>query len=179
MPEPETTPPDLGAAFLERSAHYLGEVYLPRLTRALEVLPAADLWWRPHARALSAATVLLHLDGNLRQWVLSGLGGAPDQRDRAAEFAATGGDDGPTLLARLADTVAASCAVIRGLPGDGLQREVTIQGFPTTPFDALYHVVEHFSWHTGQLVQIAKQRAGADHDLGFYDDATVNAARND
>lgn len=178
MPEGEPGPDALGAAFLERSAHYLGEVYLPRLTRALEVLPTGDLWWRPHARALSAATVLLHLQGNLHQWVVAALGGAPDARDRAAEFSATEGDDGPTLLSRLGATVSAACVVIRGLDPATLQQPLTIQGFATTPFDALYHVVEHFAWHTGQCVQIAKQRAGAEHGLGFYDDARVNAARN-
>lgn len=67
-------------------ARYLRETYMSRLQRALEVLPPADLWWQPHPDCISVGNVLLHLEGNVRQWILSGLGGAPDARERSAEF---------------------------------------------------------------------------------------------
>lgn len=160
-------------------AHYLAGTYVPRLAWALEILPAADLWWRPHPDCISVGNVLLHLEGNVRQWILSGLGGEPDARERATEFAAEAHSlAGPALLARLTETVARAAAVIRGLTDDALEGAVSIQGFETTGLAAVLHVVEHFSWHTGQVVWIAKARAGGGHGLAFYDDAALAKARN-
>ena len=162
------------------SAVYLRDTYLPRLERALEVLPEGDLWWRPHEGVLSFGTVLLHLEGNVRQWILSGLGGAPDHRERAAEFAATGEGAPPAaeLVSRLGATVRAAAEVIEALSDETLDASITIQGFETTGLAAVYHVVEHFSWHTGQAAWIAKARAGASHGLAYYDESAINNARN-
>jgi uncharacterized damage-inducible protein DinB len=68
--------------------------------------------------------------------------------------------------------------VLRALPDPEWARPVTIQGFETTVLAAVLHVVEHFSWHTGQVVWIAKARSGAGHGLAFYDDAALARARN-
>jgi uncharacterized damage-inducible protein DinB len=168
--------------FRREMARYLRDTYVPRLRRALEALPDGDLWWRPHDGVLAFGTILLHLDGNVRQWICSGLGGAPDQRERAAEFAATGAEDGhadgAALLERLASTVAEACAVIERMDAAALARTWSIQGFDVTGLYAVSHVVEHFSWHTGQAVWIAKARAGAAHGVAFFDEARVNAGRN-
>jgi uncharacterized damage-inducible protein DinB len=82
------------------------------------------------------------------------------------------------LFQRLAETVRAAAAVIEGVSDELLDVPRTIQGFETTGLGAILHVVEHFSWHTGQVVWIAKARAGVAHGLSFYDDAAINAARN-
>jgi hypothetical protein len=165
-------------ALLLELTRYLRDTYVPRLERALAVLPEGDLWWRPHPGAISAGTVLLHLEGNVRQWICAGIGGAPDARDRAAEFAAAGGPGKAALLARLAATVDEACRVIERMDAASLSGTHCIQGSEVTGLAAVLHVVEHFSWHTGQAVWIAKARAGAAHGLAFYDDARVNAARN-
>jgi len=164
--------------FAHESARYLRDVYLPRLERALDSLPPEDLWWRPHEGVISFGTILLHLEGNVRQWLLSGLGGAPDDRDRASEFAATSGPAGPVLLERLRVTVLAACDVVRGCQEGALSATYLIQGSRPTGLQAIYHVVEHFSWHVGQAVWIAKARSGPGHGVAFYDDRAVNAARN-
>jgi len=164
--------------FLDESIRYLRDVYLPRLETAVAELGEADLWWRPHERATSAGNLLLHLAGNVRQWIVSGLGGAADHRERGAEFAAREGADRDALLAALGATVHEACAVLDGLAEDALDRPCRIQGFATTVRGAIYHVVEHFSWHTGQIVWIAKLRAGGDHGIAFYDDAGLNRVRN-
>jgi uncharacterized damage-inducible protein DinB len=163
-------------SFRDESARYLRDVYIPRLATALETLPADDLWWRPHAGCISFGTILLHLEGNVRQWILGGLGGAADHRDRDSEFEASAGPDGKTLLAKLTDTVVEAAKVIESLDPQGLQRRIVIQGHDVTGEEGIYHVVEHFSWHTGQAVWIAKARAGAEHGLGFYDDAALHRA---
>ena len=162
--------------FREESISYLRDTYLPRLGAAVEALAPEDTWWRPHEGVLSMGNILVHLEGNVRQWILSGLGGAKDRRERAAEFAARDGATAAELLAPLGATVRAACDVIAAI--DELDRACAIQGFPTTPFRAVYHVVEHFSWHTGQAVWIAKARGGSGHGIAFYDDAQINERRN-
>ncbi|MEM7305165.1 MAG: DinB family protein [Planctomycetota bacterium] len=159
-------------------ARFLRDTYLPRMRRALDALPEGDLWWRPHDEVLSFGVMLLHLEGNVRQWILSGVAAAPDHRDRAGEFAATDGPSGEELFARLTATVEAAASVIEGLDEAALLRSYSIQGFDVTGVYAVSHVVEHFSWHTGQAVWLAKARAGAGHGVAFYDDSRVNTARN-
>ncbi|MFT7462058.1 MAG: putative damage-inducible protein DinB [Pseudohongiellaceae bacterium] len=169
----------MGAAFLRQSIEFLRDDYLPRIERALAALPADDLWWRANDGALSAGTILLHLTGNVQQWIVSGLGGAADQRHRASELSANGGSDAAALFERLTQTVQAACTVIAEQGEAELTQPLVLQGFPTSPLQAMYHVVEHFSWHTGQLVAIAKQRAGANHGISFYDDGSINAQHNE
>jgi uncharacterized damage-inducible protein DinB len=170
----------LAALFVRESAGYWVKTYLPRLERALEALPAGDLWWTPHGGVISMGNILLHLEGNVRQWILSGLGGAPDSRERAGEFSATDSElSGQLLLDRLRDTATQAAALVEALDEQALLAARTIQGFETTGLGAVYHVVEHFSWHTGQAVWIAKARAGVEHGVAFYDEDKVNRARND
>lgn len=169
---------DCVGIFRRESVNYLREIYLPRIDAALRELPEGDLGWRPHDRSLSAETILTHLEGNVRQWILSGIGGQPDRRDRASEFKDPQGRSGKQLLARLRTTVDEAARVIESLGVERLSEEFEIQGFRTTGIAAIYHVIEHFSWHTGQLVWIAKARAGAGHGVAFYDDDAINAARN-
>lgn len=169
---------DAASAFAAESARTLREVHLPRLERALATLPPGDLWWSPHPECLSVGTILRHLEGNVRQWILSGLAGARDARDRAAEFASPMRPEGEALLLRLRTTLLAAAAHIERMDSEALARSVSIQGFATTGLGAVLHVVEHLSWHTGQAVWIAKARAGAGHGLAFYDDAALARARN-
>ena len=162
--------------FRTESAHYLRDVYVPRLETALRTLPAEDLWWRPHDDCISFGNVLLHLEGNVRQWILCGLGGQRDLRDRDSEFGAVSGPDGAALLTELTRTVQTAARVIESFDPRALPRRLSIQGHEVTAQEAIYHVVEHFSWHTGQAVWIAKARAGAGHGLGFYDDEVLQRA---
>ena len=167
------------STFARESARYLADVYLPRLRSAAAILPAADLFWRPHPDCISFGTILLHLEGNVRQWLLCGLGAAEDRRDRDSEFAATsapGGVDAQRLLDALQATVGEAAQLLEALDPSELSRELSIQGFQVSCEEAVYHVVEHFSWHTGQAVWIAKARAGAGHGLGFYDYASLQQA---
>lgn len=157
---------DAGAVFLDRSRRYLQDDYLPRLRVCLRTLSPEDLWWRPHEGANSAGNLVLHLAGNVRQWIVSGLGGAPDVRQRPVEFAARTGPAGAEALARLEATVAEAAAVLRDFPPGRLGERRMIQGHDVTALDVVYHVVEHFGMHTGQVVYLTKLRTG--RDLGFY-----------
>jgi len=167
--------------FLSRSCEYLGHIYPERLTAALAVLPEGELWWQPHSGALSVGTILMHLEGNVRQWILSGVGSEPDARERAREFSNNHREEASgertELLDRLQTTARAAAELLASLTEDSLQEDLAIQGFEVTGLEAIYHVVEHFSWHVGQAVWIAKARAGVDHGIAFYDEAQVNRDR--
>ena len=155
--------------FLERSRYFLGTEYLTKLRSAVEALPEKALWWRPNEQSNSVGNLLLHLNGNVRQWIVRGVGGAPGSRDRAAEFSARTGPSAAVLMADLESTLADVDRILGSLtPADLLQRR-TIQGRDLTVLEAIYHVVEHFSLHLGQIVLVAKLHApGA---IEFYEDA--------
>lgn len=156
-----------GQAFIDRSRYYLGAEYLPKIRRCVAVMTEEDLWWRPHARSNSIGNLLLHLSGNIRQWVVSGIGGEPDVRQRQTEFDADGAHSGTELMDLLETTLRDVDRVLSGLSPAALLERRVIQGRDVTVLEALYHATEHFGMHTGQIIYIAKLRTGA--DLEFYD----------
>lgn len=161
---------NLASAFRSRSCYYLGTEYPAKIRAAVLTIPEERVWWRPNASANSAGNLLLHLAGNVRQWIVSGVGGAPDSRQRDAEFAAT--DSSGLSRAQLLEQLESACAdavqVIASLDDASLAAARTIQGRETTVFAAVYHVVEHFSGHTGQIILIAKWLTP--ESVQFYDD---------
>jgi uncharacterized damage-inducible protein DinB len=159
--------------FLERSRYYLAGEYPEKIRQCVAALPAEELWKRSNESSNSIGNLLLHLAGNIRQWIVGGVGGTPVQRDRAAEFAARDGPDARTLLDDLESAVRDADAVIAGLSESDLVRSCTIQGRETSVLAAIYHVVEHFAMHTGQIVLITKERAP--ESICFYDDSVANA----
>ncbi|MCA8959999.1 MAG: DUF1572 family protein [Planctomycetes bacterium] len=174
----------IASIFIRASVRHLEDDYLPRIRDALALLAPEDLWWRSEEHTNSVGNLLLHLQGNVRQWIVSGLGGATDARDRASEFGRRGGepfDPGETdrLFATLSDTVHEACSVIESMGEARLAVPVRIQGFDTTGLEAIYHVVEHFSWHVGQIVAFVKMRSARGASLHFYDDARINELRNE
>jgi uncharacterized damage-inducible protein DinB len=158
----------IAGSFLERSRYYLCREYPTKIRAAVEALPTDRLWWRPNEQANSAGNLLLHLSGNVRQWIISGVGGQPDIRKRNMEFAARGGATASGMLDGLDATMREADDVLRTLlPSELLERR-SIQGRDTTVMEAVYHVVEHFAGHTGQIIWIAKMSApGA---VRFYED---------
>src|SRR5215212_5822714 len=117
-----------GWLFLERSRYFLGTEYVTKLRCAVEALPATAVWWRANAQSNSVGNLLLHLDGNIRQWVVNGVGGTSGTRDRAAEFAATDGPPAAELMARLEATLAEVDRVLSRLTPADLPERRAIQG---------------------------------------------------
>ncbi len=157
---------DLSPLFLERSRHYLRDDLLPRIAACLDQVEEADLWWRPNEASNSIGNLVLHLAGNVRQWIVSGVGGAADVRRRQEEFDRRDPLPRAELLATLRQAVEDAVAVLDPLDGAQLAEPRRIQGYETTVLGAIYHVVEHFSMHTGQIILLTKARTG--RDLGFY-----------
>lgn len=128
-------------------------------------LPAEDLWWKPNTASNSVGNLLLHLAGNVRQWVVAGVGGREDLRERSAEFSAEAGSR-EEVLAVLDRALAEVAQVFDELDPSVLSEPRSIQGLEVGAQEAIYHAVEHFSMHVGQILWIVKARTG--HDLGFY-----------
>jgi len=161
--------PTAGEIFLERARYFLGTEYRTQLRLAVEALPEDAAWWRANNQSNSVGNLLLHLNGNVRQWILGGVGRQPGERHRAAEFAARTGPPAATLLADLNGTLDEVDRVLAALTAGDLLGSRTIQGRDTTVLAAVFHVVEHFSQHLGQIILITKVCApGA---INFYEDA--------
>jgi uncharacterized damage-inducible protein DinB len=157
---------DPAAAFLAQSREYLTGHYLPKILAAVEPLSDEDLWWRPNEASTSVGNILLHLAGNIRQWIVSGLGGAPDDRVRAAEFSRREPLPRGELLARFTEAVLEAEGVLARTGPGSLGDRRPVQGREVTVLEAVYHVVEHLAMHAGQVFWISKLRTG--RDLGFY-----------
>lgn len=153
---------DFTKGFIAQAEHTMREVYLPRIVRCVEELSPEQIWWRSNRTSNSAGNLVLHLTGNVRQWIITGLGGAPDVRERDKEFAEQGPLPRRLLLSRLRKTVEDACRVLRKLSAEGLARDYTIQGFRVTGLAATFHVAEHFSHHAGQIILITKMLRGRD-----------------
>jgi len=151
--------------FLDFSAEKLQEL-APRIEACLGRLTDEQVWARGQETENAIGNLVLHLCGNVRQWIISSIGGAPDHRQRDSEFAARGGTSKVQLLERLSTTVEEAVAVIRALPAERLAERRVIQGYEVSVLEAIYHVVEHFSMHAGQIIFITKMLTSA--DLAFY-----------
>jgi len=143
----------------------LEERFLPRIIECLAQLSEEEIWWRPNAASNSVGNLLLHLCGNMRQWIISGLGGAADIRERDREFAERGPIGRDALRDELQRTIKESCAVLARLkPGD-LTRRYRIQQYDVTGYQAAAQVEEHVAYHLGQIIYVTKLKRGK--DLGF------------
>jgi uncharacterized damage-inducible protein DinB len=142
---------------------------LRQIEKCLHLLSVEQVWHRPNDVSNSIGNLVLHLAGNVRQWIIASLGGEAFARDRAAEFAQRAPLPTDEILDRLRETVERACDVIAGLTPDALAARVTIQGYDVTGLEAVFHVVEHFSLHTGQIVYATKLLIN--QDLSAYDAA--------
>jgi uncharacterized damage-inducible protein DinB len=157
---------DPAALFITSSRRFLQRSYLPKIERCMDALSEEELWWRPNDRSNSIGNLVLHLAGNVRQYIISGAGGAPDIRMRDEEFAARDVVTKDDLRTMLRDTLEEVDGTLARLDASVLRSSITVQGRELTVLEAIYHAVEHFSMHTGQIIYIAKQLKHV--DLKFY-----------
>jgi len=151
--------------FLQFSVDKLRQL-ATRIEFCLGKLSEDQIWARGGQHENAIGNLTLHLAGNVRQWIVSTLGDSPFNRDRDAEFAARGGVTASELSARLGDTVEQAARVIARLNTGQLTRVYEVQNYRVSGVEAVYHVVEHFAEHTGQIIFATKILTG--EDLGFY-----------
>ena len=181
--EPPAAAQPASMMFLRHARFRLLEDYFVKIAAAIDALDDEQVWRRPNESSNSVGNLLLHLTGNVRQWIISGVGGAEDTRDRASEFAARGSAPKTELVELMRATLDEADAVLAGIEGEcadassdePLRRVCKPQAYEVTVFDAIFHVVEHFSYHTGQIIFAAKWLA--EGQVSFYDDRRLNLER--
>jgi len=164
---------EAGRLFLDFSARRLA-LDCSRIETCLGMLSQERIWARGGENENAVGNMVLHLCGNVRQWLISGVGGEPDVRDRDAEFAARSGAGAAQLAARLRQTVDEALKAIERLHPQRFTERLTVQQYEVSVLEAIYTVVDHFSMHTGQIIFATKMLTGA--DLGFYAHLRSSAA---
>lgn len=156
----------LTAEFIEFSRWKLLEQYWPRLRACVESLTNEQVWWRPNESSNSIGNLILHLNGNVTQWLVAPFDHRDDKRNRPAEFSERQVIPKGQLLETLASTLHQVAAVLPRISESDLLRIYEIQGYTVTGLHAIYQVIEHFGLHYGQITYITKMLRG--EDLGFY-----------
>jgi hypothetical protein len=157
---------NLHTEFLEFSREKLLNQYWPRLRSCVEGLSDEQVWWRPNDASNSIGNLILHLNGNVRQWLVASFKRLDDHRDRPAEFRERRLVPASALLEKLGATLKEASEVLASLSEADLLTTFEIQGYTVTGLHAVYQVVEHFGLHYGQIAYITKLLRG--EDLGFY-----------
>ena len=162
----------LGAALIRECRRRIYDESLPRIRKCLAQMSVEEIWSRPNEQTVSAGNLVLHLAGNVRQYIVATLGGLPDLRERQKEFDAAGPMPTAELLAHLEQSLADASAVLDRLDPTKLLETHRVQGFVESGLSILVHVAEHLSYHTGQIAYIVKSRKNV--DLGFYRGKDLN-----
>lgn len=162
-----------GTALLAESKNRLIDESLPRIKKCLDLLSDEEIWRQPNDQTVSIGNLVIHLCGNVRQWIICGLGGFEDNRDRGAEFAHRGVIPKAELSARLESTLREAEEAMAGVDPASLLETRNVQGQTETGLSILVHVVEHFSYHTGQITLAVKLLKNV--DLGYYAGRDLNA----
>jgi uncharacterized damage-inducible protein DinB len=151
--------------FIEQSLHRMHE-NTARIGKCLDQLTEKEVWLRPNLSSNSVGNLMLHLCGNIRQYAVSSLGNLPDTRTRDAEFQATEGFDKKQLLQLLTDTIKVAEVIIQTSDVENILQKRTVQCYNLSGMGIIIHVLEHYSYHTGQIAFWTKELRNK--DLGFY-----------
>ena len=138
----------------------------PRVEKCLNELSEKEVWLKPNNSTNSVGNLILHLCGNITQYIISSLGNKDDTRIRDLEFTTSGGYNKSELFDTLSSTVTQAVDIIKTLSEDELLRVRSVQGYELSGIGILIHVVEHYSYHTGQIAFWTKLLK--DKDLGFF-----------
>ncbi len=152
--------------FIECCRIKLTKEYLQKIEDCLSILSDNDIWWRAHETNNSIGNLILHLSGNIREWIFHHLGGNEFVRNRDKEFDERNHIPKADLIRHLQNSIADVDSVLEVFPTGNLRNLYTIQGYSVTGLEAILHITEHFSYHIGQIVYITKLRTG--NDLKFY-----------
>ncbi len=142
------------------------EESLARITKCVGLLTPEQLWYRHNSNTNSIGNLVLHLEGNIRQYIISGVGGQKDIRERSKEFLGGYSFQASEILDKLTATLQSADAVVQAISEEQLTKTVTVQGFPHTRLSAILHVIEHLSYHVGQITFYTKYIN--DVDTAYY-----------
>jgi hypothetical protein len=155
----------IGELFLRHSTNKLTQM-TGYIEACILRLDPDQIWDRGHAEQNSIGNLVLHLCGNVRQWIGSSIGGQADIRERDLEFAPSSRTDTAELLSRLNATVGDALAILENFPPARLTERVQTQDGERFALEVIYQVVGHFQQHAGQIMFATKLLTG--EDLKFY-----------
>lgn len=131
------------------------------IRHCLEQLTEEKVWRRSAEDRNSIGNLILHLCGNVRQWLVSGVGGAKDVRDRPREFSQRQPIPKTELLRQLDAVVRETSVALADLTADELMRKRRIQGFEVTGLGAIFSCVSHFKGHAQEIVHMTRDLVGS------------------
>jgi hypothetical protein len=149
----------VGQAYIAQARHHLAAAH-QRITHCLDQLNDVQLWWRPHEAMNSIANLILHLCGNVRQWIIAGVGGRPDTRNRPQEFAERGPIPKAEVARRLDAVVHEADAALAAVSDAQLLEPRRIQGFDETVLAAIFDSLAHFQGHTQEIIHLTRLQLG-------------------
>ena len=158
--------------FIDQSVLRLNE-NIPRIEKCFHQLSEEEIWRKPNANSNSMGNLMLHLCGNITQYIISSLGDTKDLRIRDDEFLAEGGLSKTDLMEKLKNVVEKATNVLVNFKKEKLLKKYAVQGFELTGIGIVIHVLEHYSYHTGQIAFYTKMLK--DRDLEFYSGINLNA----
>ena len=164
----------IAKAFTDKSRGLLTADYLPKIETCLHRLTDEDIWWRPNEASNSIGNLILHLCGNVTMWIIGGVGGRKFERHRQQEFDERRHIPKEELLTRLRGVIDEADEVIESLDKKTLLSRREIQSYDVTVLEAVYHVVEHFGMHTGQIILLSKARLAEDLRLWEQPDSLTS-----
>ena len=143
-----------------------------KIKACIKQLDEKDIWFRHNDHVNSVGNIILHLCGNIRQWIISSLGGAPDVRERDFEFSTMGGFTKAELTAKWEGVILEAKTIITRADPENLLRRRMVQGSAHSGIGIIVHVTEHYSYHTGQIIFLTKLYKNI--DMGFYAGMDLN-----
>ena len=148
------------------------EESLARLVSCLQKLSLEQIWFAPNENCNSVGNLVLHLEGNITQWIMSGLGNLPDQRSRPQEFVTNQDLKKEELIQRITRTINDSVTLVDSLDEADVMESRNVQVFEEDGISILIHVIEHTSYHTGQVTLLTKMMLNL--DTGYYKDLSLS-----
>ena len=158
---------EISRAFIASASRFLTSDFLPKIERCLEKLTDEQIWWRANEESNSIGNLILHLCGNVRQWIICGIGSEADKRNRDSEFEQRDVIPRHELVTLLRSTLAEVRTTLQAVDPATILEHRKIQGKDVEILEAIFHVTEHFSMHAGQIFLLTKLLTG--RDLHFYD----------
>lgn len=131
-----------------------------QIAHCLAQLSEEQMWWRPHESMNSIGNLVLHLTGNVRQEIVSAIGGAEDIRKRPAEFAERGPISKGELIAQLREVVSDACNVLSKTSAEKLLEECRIQNSDETGWSAVIGCTTHFRGHSQEIICLTRMQLG-------------------
>lgn len=158
--------------FIAQSVYRI-DLSTQRIIKCLQEIDEEETWKSPNDNTNSIGNLILHLCGNIRQYIISALGGEGDTRIRDEEFSVKNHFSKAVLLNKLSTTASQANTIINNCNDRSLSKTYSVQGFELSGVGIIIHVTEHYSYHTGQIAFLVKELK--DKDLRFYGDMDLNA----